>query len=95
MRCRSKAGHNIEVHPTTERGSTPTPLRREPPLYRGRKLLAMAAERLDDQGTKKLRGLLAAGDPDGQVYEAWAVKEGLRDLYTLWGRPRRSRGSGW
>jgi Transposase len=31
-----------------------------------------------------LRGLLAAGDPDGQVYEAWAVTEGLRDLYTLW-----------
>jgi hypothetical protein len=33
----------------------------------------MAAERLDDAGGAKLRGLLAAGDPDGQVYEAWAV----------------------
>jgi transposase len=54
------------------------------PLYRGRKLLTLAAERLDDAGTTKLRGLLAAGDPDGQVYEAWAVTEGPRDLYTLW-----------
>ena len=32
-----------------------------------------------------------AGDPDGQVYEAWAVKEGLRDLYTLWGAPHLAR----
>jgi len=54
------------------------------PLYRARKLLTLAAERLDDHGTTKLRGLLSAGDPGGQVYEAWAVKEGLRDLYTLW-----------
>jgi hypothetical protein len=57
------------------------------PLYRSRKLLTMAAERLDDRGTTKLRGLLAAGDPDGQAYEAWVVKEGLRDLYTLWVHP--------
>jgi transposase len=61
------------------------------PLYRSRKLLTMAAERLDDRGEHKLRGLLAAGDPDGQVYEAWAVKEGLRDLYTLWGAPELAR----
>lgn len=31
------------------------------PLYRGRKLLTLAAERLDDAGTARLRGLLAAG----------------------------------
>jgi transposase len=61
------------------------------PLYRSRKLLTMAAERLDDRGEQRLRGLLAAGDPDGQVYEAWAVKEGLRDLYTLWGAPNLAR----
>lgn len=57
------------------------------PLYRGRKLLSLAAERLGDSGEQKLRGLLAAGDPDGQVHEAWMVKELLRDLYTLWGAP--------
>jgi transposase len=44
------------------------------PLYRGRKLLTLAAERLDDRGTARLRGLLAAGDPDGQVYEAWVSR---------------------
>lgn len=43
------------------------------PLYRGRKLLA--------------GGLLAAGDPHGQVHEAWAAKEALRDLYSFWGHP--------
>jgi transposase len=64
---------------------------KDDPLYRSRKLLTMAAERLDDRGTTRLRGLLAAGDPDGQVYEAWAVKEGLRDLYTLWGAPELAR----
>jgi transposase len=65
--------------------------RRYDPLYRARKLLSMAAERLDDAGGTKLRGLLATGDPHGEVYEAWAVKEGLRDLYTLWGTPEVAR----
>jgi transposase len=49
--------------------------REDDPLYRSRKLLTMAAERLDERGETKLRGLLAAGDPDGQVYEAWAVDQ--------------------
>lgn len=53
------------------------------PPYRRRKLLAMAAERLDDAGTAKRRGLLAAGDPNGEVHEAWLAKECLRDLYIL------------
>ena len=53
------------------------------PLYRARKLLTKAAERLDEHGTAKLRGLLAAGDPDGHVHAAWRAKECLRDLYTL------------
>jgi transposase len=61
------------------------------PLYRGRKLLTLAAERLDDGGETKLRGLLAAGDLDGQVHEAWMIKELLRDLYTLWGAPDLAR----
>ncbi|MDP9453781.1 MAG: transposase, partial [Actinomycetota bacterium] len=45
------------------------------PLYRCRKLLAMSEERLDQVGTAKLRGLLAAGDPFGEVHEAWTAKE--------------------
>ncbi len=61
--------------------------RKADPLYRCRKLLAMAEERLEDNGTTKLRGLLAAGDPAGHVHEAWTAKECLRDLYTLYGQP--------
>ena len=57
--------------------------RKPDPLYRARKLLTKAAERLDEHGTSKLRGLLAAGDPDGHVHDAWLAKECLRDLYTL------------
>ena len=43
--------------------------RKPDPLYRARKLLTKAAERLDEHGTSKLRGLLAAADPD--VAAAW------------------------
>lgn len=53
------------------------------PLYRARKLLALAAERLDPDGKDRLRGLLAAGDPDHEVYDTWIAKECLRDLYTM------------
>jgi transposase len=59
--------------------------RRHDPLYRIRKLLVVAAERLDERGQAKQRGLLAAGDPHGEVHEAWAAKEAPRDLYTFWG----------
>ena len=45
--------------------------------------MTKAAERLDETGTAKLRGLLAAGDPDGHVHAAWRAKECLRDLYNL------------
>jgi len=61
--------------------------RRGDPLYRARKLLAIAAERLDTPGTQRLGRLLGAGDPSGDVREAWLAKECLRDLYTLWGHP--------
>jgi transposase len=57
------------------------------PLYRARKLLILADERLDDDGRQKLRGLLAAGDPQGEVAASHAAKECLRDLYTMWGQP--------
>ena len=55
------------------------------PLYRARKLLAMGAERIDAGGDARLAALLAEGDPDGHVYEAWITKETVRDLYTMWG----------
>ena len=56
--------------------------RKHDPLYRSRRLLTKAAERLTDNGHEKLRGLLAAGDPDGHVGAAWAAKEAVRGIYT-------------
>ena len=51
------------------------------PLYRVRKLLVMAQERLDERADTKLVGLLAAGDPKGEVTTAWHAKEAVRELY--------------
>jgi transposase len=55
--------------------------RTDDPLYRSRKLLAMAHERLDEHAQGKLTGLLAAGDPHGEVTTAWHAKEAVRELY--------------
>jgi transposase len=41
--------------------------RKSDPLYRARRLLTKADERLTDPGRTKLVGLLEAGDPDGEV----------------------------
>ena len=51
------------------------------PLYRCRRLLTKAHERLDDKGETKLIGLLEAGDPQGEVRMAWHAKETVRQLY--------------
>ena len=40
--------------------------RKADPLYRCRRLLTKADERLDDHGRSKLLGLLRAGDPRGE-----------------------------
>lgn len=45
--------------------------RKDDPLYRCRRLLTKAHERLDDNGNAKLVGLLRAGDPKGEVAQAW------------------------
>jgi transposase len=51
------------------------------PLYRSRRLLTRADERLDDRGRAKLLGLLDAGDPRGEVRTAWHAKEVVRQVY--------------
>ena len=51
------------------------------PLYRARKLLVLAQERLDERSQGKLTGLLKAGDPKGEVTTAWHAKEAVRELY--------------
>jgi transposase len=51
------------------------------PLYRCRRLLTKAEERLDVKGREKLMGLLRAGDPNGDVATMWQAKEAVRELY--------------
>lgn len=53
------------------------------PLYRCARLLRIAAERLDDEHTDKLKGLLVAGDPKGEVQLAWHAKEVVRQIYQV------------
>jgi transposase len=55
--------------------------RKTDPLYRCRRLLTRADERLDDSGRSKLLGLLEAGDPRGEVRMAWHAKEVVRSIY--------------
>ena len=55
--------------------------RKDDPLYRARKLLVMAAERLDAKGKSKLTGLLKAGDPTGELATCWHAKEVVRQIY--------------
>ncbi len=55
--------------------------RKVDPLYRCRRLLTMADERLEEDGRTKLLGLLRAGDPKGEVTAAWHAKEAVRELY--------------
>ena len=57
--------------------------RKHDPLYRARKLLVSASERITDSGRTKLRGLLDAGDPYGEVRDAWHAKETLRSVYDI------------
>src|SRR5690606_27499152 len=45
-----------------------------------RRLLTKADERLDEKGRTKLLGLLAAGDPQGEVKDTWHAKV-IRSVY--------------
>ena len=57
--------------------------RKGEPLYRARRLLTKAHERLDEAGENKLLGLLKAGDPKGEVQMTWHAKETIRSIYTI------------
>ena len=52
--------------------------RKDDPLYRARKLLVSASENITEAGRNRLRGLLDAGDPYGEVRDAWHAKETLQ-----------------
>ena len=56
---------------------------KDDPLYRARKLLVSASEKITDSGRVRLRGLLDAGDPYGEVRDAWNAKETLRNVYGI------------
>ncbi len=55
--------------------------RKNDPLYRTRRLLTKAEEHLDDKGRSKPLGLLAAGDPHGEVKTMWHAKKVVRSIY--------------
>lgn len=55
--------------------------RRDDPLYRARRRLVMAKERLSADGHDRLMGLLRAGDPRREVWFAWNAKEVVRQTY--------------
>ena len=57
--------------------------RKDDPLYRARRLLTKAHERLEERGEAKLTGLLNAGDPQGEVRMAWHAKEVVRSIYEI------------
>ena len=57
--------------------------RKDDPLYRCRKLMTLAHERLDDTANAKLTGLLEAGDPKGEVRDTWHAKEVIRSIYAI------------
>ena len=51
------------------------------PLYRARKLLVIKATAADPELASRLEGLLALGDPDGEVAFAYSVKEAVARFY--------------
>jgi transposase len=55
--------------------------RKGDPLYRIRRLLLRGGRRLGQRGFDRLMAGLVAGDPDGEVADAFVAKERLRDLY--------------
>jgi transposase len=48
------------------------------PLYRARRVLRRAAEKLTDNAWARLLAALEAGDPHGEVEQAWIVAQDLR-----------------
>ena len=87
------------THPTspnrphhTNTANSPNPIisrllghrgRKDDPLYRIRRLLTAAHDKISDRGQTRLRGLLDAGDPHGEVRTAWHAKETVRGIYGI------------
>jgi transposase len=74
----------VQTEQTGHRG------RKDDPLYRGRRVLLMGEEKLDDEATARLASLLELGDPNAEVAIAYRIKERLRDFYGTYD-PDRAR----
>jgi transposase len=74
-RCLDKVRRRVQNQTLGHRG------RKRDPLYRIRKLLLKAAERLDGVGLDRMLLETRLGDPDGDVTGAWCAKESVRDVY--------------
>ena len=57
--------------------------RKGDPLYGIRRLLTAAHDKISDRGQTRLRGLLDAGDPHGEVRTAWHATETVRGIYKI------------
>ncbi|MDF1595103.1 MAG: transposase [Acidimicrobiia bacterium] len=56
--------------------------RKSDPLYRARRVLLTADERLSADRFEWMKTMLDAGDPDGEVGAAWVAKELLREVFS-------------
>ncbi len=74
-RCLDAVRRRVQTEQLGHRG------RRDDPLYRVRRVLLMAEEKLDEKGSARLQSLLALGDPNAEVALAYRVKERVRDFY--------------
>jgi transposase len=74
-RCLDQVRRRVQTERTGHRG------RKDDPLYRARRVLLMAEERLDDKAAQRLSSLLELGDPGAEVAVAYRIKERLRDFY--------------
>lgn len=87
-----------DVRRRVQRETTGHRGRKHDPLYRIRKLLLTAHERLDDDARARIAGALAAGDPFDEVACAWMAKELLRAVYaagSIWHAAARLRTFYW
>ncbi len=57
--------------------------RKDDPLYRIRRTLLVAHDRLNEHQRERVVRLLLTGDPDGEVAAAYLAKELLREVYAV------------
>ena len=73
--CVDQVRRRVQQQLTGHRG------RAHDPLYRIRRLLVRAADRLTARQWERLEAAWTVADLHDEVYLAWAVKEALRDVY--------------